>query len=222
MDGKHVRIIPPAGSGSFFFNYKGYHSIVLLGIVNANYEFILVDFGVNGRVSDGGVLEYTEFFRRLKGNMLNIPKQETSDGLPYVFIGDEAFSLREDFMKPFSQKNLTKERCVYNYYLCRARRVVENAFGILVSRFRIFHTAIALKPENIDNVVMCCCVLHNFLRRNCASDYVTATDLEDSVIEENPLIGLQIGHNRNFSKDPKSVRELFVSYFNKCNNTNRE
>ena len=62
MDGKHVRIIPPAGSGSFFFNYKGYHSIVLLGIVNANYEFILVDFGVNGRVSDGGVLEYTEFF----------------------------------------------------------------------------------------------------------------------------------------------------------------
>jgi hypothetical protein len=97
-----------AGSGSFFFNYKGYHSIVLLGIVNANYEFILVDFGVNGRVSDGSVLEYTEFLRRLKGNMLNTPKQETSDDLPYVFIGDEAFSLREDFMKPFSQKKIDK------------------------------------------------------------------------------------------------------------------
>jgi hypothetical protein len=75
VDGKHVRI-NPAGTGSFFFNYKGYHSIVLLRIVNANYEFILVDFGVNSCVSDGGVLEYTEFFRRLKGNMLNIPKQE--------------------------------------------------------------------------------------------------------------------------------------------------
>jgi hypothetical protein len=60
VDAKHVRIIPPAGSGSFFFNYNGYHSIVLLGIVNAIYEFILVDFGVSGRVSDGGVLEYTE------------------------------------------------------------------------------------------------------------------------------------------------------------------
>jgi hypothetical protein len=59
--GKHVRIIPPAGSGSFFFNHKGYHSRVLLGIMNANYEFISVDFGVNGRASDGGVLEYTEF-----------------------------------------------------------------------------------------------------------------------------------------------------------------
>jgi hypothetical protein len=106
--------------------------------------------------------------------------------------------------------------------LCRARRVVENAFGILVARFRIFHTSIALKPENIDNVVMYCCVLHNFLRRNCASDYITATDLKDSVIEENPLIGLQIGHNRNFSKDPKLVCELFVSYFNKCNNTKSE
>jgi hypothetical protein len=41
--------------------------------------------------------------------MLNIPKQETSDGLPYVFIGGETFSLREDFMKPFSQKNLTRD-----------------------------------------------------------------------------------------------------------------
>jgi hypothetical protein len=30
--------------------------------MNANYEFILVDFGVNGRVSAGGVLEYTKFF----------------------------------------------------------------------------------------------------------------------------------------------------------------
>jgi hypothetical protein len=102
------------------------------------------------------------------------------------------------------KKKLTKERCVYSYHLCMARRLVKNAFGILFARFTIFHTAIALKPENVGNVVMCCCVLHNvvmyccvlhnvvmcccvlhnvvmcfcvlhnFLIRNCASDYVTA------------------------------------------------
>ncbi|XP_068083928.1 putative nuclease HARBI1 [Anabrus simplex] len=212
VDGKHVRIIPPANSGSFYFNYKGYHSLVLMGIVNANYEFILVDFGVNGRISDGGVLEYTEFYRRLISNKLNVPKPAICEDLPFVFIGDEAFSLRENFMKPFSQKNLTEDRRVYNYFLSRARRVVENAFGILSARFRIFHTAISLKPDNIDAVVMACCVLHTFLRRKCAS-YITAADLEGSTTEDNPLVGLRIGHNRNCSLDPKSVREMFVSYF---------
>ncbi|CAH1970393.1 unnamed protein product [Acanthoscelides obtectus] len=36
IDGKHIDIIPPAGSGSEFFNYKGRHSMVLLGIANIN------------------------------------------------------------------------------------------------------------------------------------------------------------------------------------------
>lgn len=54
LDGKHVKIIPPDGSGSYFYNYKGFHSMVLMAIVNANYEFIIAEFGTNGRISDGG------------------------------------------------------------------------------------------------------------------------------------------------------------------------
>ncbi|XP_047000843.1 putative nuclease HARBI1 [Schistocerca americana] len=57
IDGKHVDTVPPANSGSFYFNYKGRHSVVLLTIVDANHRFLLVDFGSNGRVSDGGVLQ---------------------------------------------------------------------------------------------------------------------------------------------------------------------
>ncbi|CAH1991540.1 unnamed protein product [Acanthoscelides obtectus] len=61
VDGKHVAIVPPAGAGSHFFNYKGYHSIVFLAIANPNYEFIYVDIGTNGRISDGGVLRKSSF-----------------------------------------------------------------------------------------------------------------------------------------------------------------
>lgn len=91
VDGKHVRITPPADSGAYYWNYKGYNSLVLMGIANANHELIMVHFGINGRISDGGVIEYTEFYQKLKHNELNIPTPSkpncSSTILPYVFFG---------------------------------------------------------------------------------------------------------------------------------------
>lgn len=78
---------------------------MLLAISNANYKFILCDIGTNGRVSDGGVIENTTFFEKLVNDRLHIPSMNNENKLPYVFIGDEAFALRPDFLKPFNQKN---------------------------------------------------------------------------------------------------------------------
>lgn len=52
IDGKHIAIIPPANSGSYFYNYKGQHSLVLMTIVNAKYQFVYIDVGMNGRISE--------------------------------------------------------------------------------------------------------------------------------------------------------------------------
>lgn len=45
IDGKHIRLIKPDKSGSLFYNYKKYFSIVLLAVVDSNYKFVLVDVG---------------------------------------------------------------------------------------------------------------------------------------------------------------------------------
>nr|CAH7740927.1 unnamed protein product [Callosobruchus chinensis] len=76
---------------------------------------------------------------------------------------DDAFPLRPDLMKPFSKHGLSDEEKIFNYRLSRARRVSENAFGILAWRFRVFSRPIELKPDTIDRVVWAACSLHNWL-----------------------------------------------------------
>ena len=96
---------------------------------------------------------------------LCIPEPTMVDGtlLPYVFIGDEAFELREDLMKPFNASVLNYERRICNYRFSRARRIIENVFGILVARFGVFQKPINMRLDRISDVVLACCALHNFL-----------------------------------------------------------
>ena len=55
MDDKHILIKQSKHSGSYYFNYKGMFSIVLLAIGDADYKFLYIDVECNGRISGGGV-----------------------------------------------------------------------------------------------------------------------------------------------------------------------
>lgn len=226
MDGKHIRIVPPPKSGSTYYNYKNFNSIVLMALVNSNYEFIYVDVGKNGRLSDGGVFEYTEFGRKLLAKKLNLPDTNaTVNNMNYVFIGDEAFSLEDNFLKPYAQKDLNSEKRIFNYRLSRARNVVENAFGIISSRFRILHTPINMQPKNMSYVILAICVLHNFLRRRCNA-YISPTtvdsedtdgcekhqgDWRNNAVE---LVGLQQVNSRTATIRAKINRDNYKEFFN--------
>ncbi|CAK1597260.1 unnamed protein product [Parnassius mnemosyne] len=170
IDGKHIAIKKPPDSGSLFYNYKKFFSVILLAVVNANYEFIYIHVGTNGCVSDSSVLQKTKFYEKLMEDGLNLPSPSTLTNskitAPYVFVGDSAFALDKNIMKPFPLKNIAHDKRIFNYRLSRARRVVENAFGILSSRFRIFRRAISIDIDNVNTIVLVSCALHNYLSRN--------------------------------------------------------
>lgn len=177
IDGKHIVLESPINSGSQYYNYKRTFSIVLLAAVDSQYKFIFADIGCQGRISHGGVFTNSILWKRICTNRLNLPTPhplpESNVDVPYIFLADGAFDLSEHIMKPFpGHHNVgTKER-IFNQKLSRARVVVENMFGIMVTKFRIFKKPIQLQPEKASVVTMTCISLHNYLRRSRSSSNI--------------------------------------------------
>ena len=168
IDGKHVRIKCPARGGSVFFNYKDFHSIILMALVDAEYRFRWVDIGVNGAASDCQVFNHSRLKRYMEQGRMGFPAPfplpGDNENISCFILSDDAFPLLPWMMKPFPGKILTRDEKVYNYRISRGRRVVENAFGILANRFRCLHTPLSQKLKHIRQIVAACVVLHNLIR----------------------------------------------------------
>uniref|UniRef100_A0A672K966 DDE Tnp4 domain-containing protein n=1 Tax=Sinocyclocheilus grahami TaxID=75366 RepID=A0A672K966_SINGR len=141
LDGKHITILPPSNSGSTFRNYK------------CQYRFLYAHIGTQGRVSDGGVYAHCDLKEAMDRNVLNIPPDQHLPGtdtvMPFIFVANEAFPLQKHLMKPYPFRHLVHDQRVFNYRLLRARCVIENAFGILANRWRVFLTTIPLHPVSM-------------------------------------------------------------------------
>ena len=169
LDGKHVPCKAPPNSGSEFCNYKGFYSVILLALVSSDYKFMWADISGNGASSDAQMFNNSDLKKGLENdNIIGWPRptplpNDTQD-VPYYIVGDDAFALRTFMMKPYSTRNMTKEERIFNYRLSRARRVVENAFGILVNRFQVMRTTMEHHPQTVRLIVKTCIVLHNLMR----------------------------------------------------------
>ncbi len=97
LDGKHVRIRCPRGGGSTYFNFKGYHSIVLLGLVDADYKFMWVNVGAPGSCSDAQIWNQCDLREHIMDETVHIPAADPLPGddkdTPYFIIADDAPSV---------------------------------------------------------------------------------------------------------------------------------
>ena len=230
VDGKHVAIRKPANSGSVYHNYKGFFSVVLMALVDARYRFLYATCGDYGSTSDGGVFDRTDLKQALSDNSINLPKPEPvvpgQRPLPYFIVGDEAFPLKTWLMKPLPQRGMSREQRIFNYRLSRARRVVENAFGILSARFRCLLTTMPQKPHTVTTIVLASCLLHNILitrKMRIIGDEITPDHEDAETHEAIPGTWRNIGnledmgsHQRsNYgTKEAKEVRQYLCNYVN--------
>jgi hypothetical protein len=112
--------------------------------------------------------------RRFEAGTFNNPQEKQLPGqnqpTPHVLIGDEAFGLKPYLMRPFPNRQAKQDRRKekYKYRLCRVRRVVEYAFGILAQKWRLYY-----RPSEVNvrlKIVKATCVLHNYLRTEACDD----------------------------------------------------
>ena len=168
LDRKQIAIKKPKKSGTEYFNYKSYFSLILLALVDADYKFLWVNMGASGSSSDAQIVNSCKLERKIENRALGLPPPELlgpgGPDLHYFLMGDDAFALMPWLVKPNSRRQLTREERIANYRISRGRRVVENSFGILVKRFRVLLTTMEQRPKVVRDIVLTYVVLHNMLR----------------------------------------------------------
>lgn len=108
---------------------------------------------------------------------------------PYYIVGDEAFPLKRNLLRPYGGRNLSEDKRIFNEKLSTARRIIENSFGILANRFRIFHTLISCKPEVANSIIKSTVVLHNFIRKTKTLSDNISTNIDVGNLEEMERMG---------------------------------
>lgn len=222
IDGKHVRIKCPARSGSKFFNYKKFFSVHLQAIADARYKFITVDVGDYGRRSDSGVFMETGVYHHLENNSLNVPPPKplpgTNEHVPHVLLGDQGYPLKGYLMRPYpTGNNVDTEKENFNYRLSRARRSVECAFGILVSKWRCLKTELQVDPCHVDTLVKTVCLLHNIVIDKDGINESVSLNVDTT---EHSFDSTSLRRFNRSSRRAYEIRDIFKQYF-KDNNINK-
>ncbi|CAN7937141.1 unnamed protein product, partial [Ixodes hexagonus] len=138
IDGKHVTVECPKKSGSLDRNYKGSFSKSMLAVSDAQYRFLYVELGHHGSESDGGIFSRCKLQEHLLQGCSNVAllmllyTALQNDPAPALGADPDAVAA-----SAAARKVEVHEQRIFNYRLSRARRVVENAFGILAQKWRI-------------------------------------------------------------------------------------
>lgn len=215
IDGTHIPIIAPQQYHSDYFNRKGWHSVVMQGIVDHSYRFTDVLIGWPGRVHDARIFANSSIYRSGNSGSL-FPVSEFARDIngvkvPLLLLGDPAYPLLEWLMKPFQENgHLSREQRAFNYRLSRARMVVENAFGRLKGRWRCLLKRNDASIVNVPTIVGACVTLHNLceIQSDAFDNDWFCSDSEQPAISQGSSQSVVAMRHQ-----ASGIRNALVSYF---------
>ncbi|XP_070386644.1 uncharacterized protein [Dermacentor albipictus] len=163
LDGCHFPISPPKKYATDYYNYKGWHIIILLALVDHKYRFRYCNVGAPGRCHDAHVFGVSRLSKIVNSPLFKAPVAAVgTTAVPPIILCDQAFPLTPNLMKPFGHRTVISEaERNFNCHLSGARRIVENAFGRLKARFRFIAKRMECSVGNARLAIRACCVLNN-------------------------------------------------------------
>ena len=208
----------PKNTGVLYHNNNVFFSVAMLALVDGQYKFKWVDAGRAGSCPDTQIFNASQLKKKIDDVSIAFPDPApiTQGGrdVPYFILAKDVFALVTWLIKPYGRRMLTKEA---NCRTSRGRRVVENAFGILVSRFRVTMTTIELPPATMTEVILACLVLHNLLRSQYQGQHGGEQPGDnDDVPGDGRLIDGAAGGgpDGNTAREAKRLRDYLKDYFN--------
>uniref|UniRef100_A0A182SWK8 DDE Tnp4 domain-containing protein n=1 Tax=Anopheles maculatus TaxID=74869 RepID=A0A182SWK8_9DIPT len=231
VSGKRVKIQAPKNE-----HYPGNDlpSIVLLAVCDADYNFMYADAaGWPDRVTGGEIFQSCSMFPMLERKALNIPDAQImgvpyAKPVPYTFLADEAFAA-DYTICPFAKDETSSAiQSKFNLRFAAAHSVIENALGILFSRFRVLLGPIQLELDVVKSIVLATVYLHNFLRKGHSANIYMPPESIDRTVDGNVIrgdwrtdpsvtaavIGLNVGRHTTISnseEDTNHVRTLLAN-----------
>lgn len=160
VDGTHIGIISPPfdnqHSALLFYNTKGFHSINVQIVCDANFQILNINTRYAGSVQDSAIWQTSEVRRLMKQRF------ENGDQTTWL-VGDQGFPLEPWLMTPVSVPDADSPEARYNLAFKKARALIDKCIGYLKMVFRCLHNRNSLhySPKRAGKIVAACAILHN-------------------------------------------------------------
>jgi hypothetical protein len=187
-----------------------------LGVADANCCFTLIDVGAHGCENDSSVFSNSSFGKAFRSGDLNIPPMRNIPGANIIItlylVGDEAYHLKPDLMRPFPRRELDFGKTIFSGQLSSTRRTIECSFGLLTKKFGIFQRAFETSVEVTECTIIIACIVYNCIRKTQATEVKRK---EEEILEqEQQNITVSVEHSAWFrrpSTKALQARDYFVS-----------
>ncbi|XP_042617312.1 putative nuclease HARBI1 [Cyprinus carpio] len=154
IDGTHVRIIAPTVNEETYINRKGFHSINVQVVFDANYKILDLVPKWPGSTYDARVLSQSGLNGLFEQNYVRPGCH---------LLGDSGYPLKHWLLTPYRRPQ-GEQPLNYNRAHKVTRAVVERGIGQLKRRFHFLHRDILHSPERACHIIMACGILHNICK----------------------------------------------------------